>query len=82
MIPTIEPPDALVAQTLRLAARHSKRTSWNPNGFYLDWNERPCKPEEAASMCLQGAVRLAAYELANGRDPRYNLIVAAHYRLS
>lgn len=33
-------------------------------------------------MCLQGAIRIAAYELADGREQRYNLIATAHYRLS
>ena len=82
MIPTVMMPDALVAQTLRRAARHIRRTSWNPDGLYLDRNGRPCKEEDAASMCLQGAIRLAAYELADGRDRRYNLIATVHYRLS
>ena len=82
MIPITPQSATLVSQTLRLAADHIRRTSWDPAGLYLDEAGRPCRPEQAASMCLQGAIRKAAYELASGRDARYNLIVAAHHRLS
>lgn len=82
MIPSTPQPPALVSQALRLAAENIRRTSWNPAGLYLDDAGRPCRPEEATSMCLQGAIRKAGYELAKGRDARYALITAAHYRLS
>ena len=82
MVPSTPQPPALVSQALRLAADHIRRTSWSPAGLYLDDAGRPCRPEEAASMCLQGAIRQAAYDLVTGSDARYNLICAAHYRLS
>ena len=82
MIPITPQPPVLVSQALRLAADNIRRTSWNTAGLYLDNAGRPCGPEEAASMCLQGAIRKAASELATGNNARYNLIVSAHYRLS
>ena len=82
MVPATPQPQDMVSQALRLAADHIRRTSWNPAGLYLDDAARPCRPEEATSMCLQGAIRKAACALANGRDARYALITAAHYRLS
>lgn len=80
--PIVPPPAGLVAQTLRSAASHIRRTSWNPDSLYLDDQGRRCGAEEAAAMCLQGAIRLAAYELVDGRDSRYHLITAAHHQLS